>query len=158
MTGDVLAITRLPCRAARLGAAIIGPSLDLRHARLRLRLGLLHHLDRGAALRDPLGDLAALAIGIDHAVVEHEHAVGDGQDAEPLGDDDDGRAPCLHLGDRLAQRFLAFGVEAGIGLVEDDEARIAEEGARKPELLALAAGEARTRPRRYWCRSPAAAA
>src|SRR3954453_12387655 len=117
------------------------PVIDLRHTCFRFRLRLLYDSDRGAPLRNPLGDLAALAIGVDHAVVEHEYAVGDRQDPETLSDDDDRRTAGLHLVDGPTQRFLALGIEAGIRLVENDQTRIAEERACEPQLLALAAGE-----------------
>ena len=53
-------------------------------------------------------------------------------------------APCfLSCDDAIGERLVAFGVEVGARLVEHDEARTAEHGARERDPLAIAAGEDR---------------
>ena len=44
---------------------------------------------------------------------------------------------------RVGQRLLAGGVEIGVGLVEHDQRRVAEEGARQRDALLLAARQRR---------------
>ena len=58
-----------------------------------------------------------------------------------MGDDDGGDAAGLERLERVQERLLAGQIEAGIGLVEDDEARVAVERAGQADALALAAGQ-----------------
>ena len=56
-----------------------------------------------------------------------------------MPDDDQGDTRPLEGLDRLGERRLAGLIEVGVGLVEDDEARVAEHRARQPDALALPA-------------------
>ena len=58
-----------------------------------------------------------------------------------MGDDDGDAAAPADRQDRLGQRRVALGVEVGVGLVEDDEERVAIERAGQRDALALAGGE-----------------
>ncbi len=70
---------------------------------------------------------------------EHrQHQIDAGQRARPVGDDHDDAAARPHAEDRLRQRLFALGVEVRVGLVEDDEERVAEQGARQGDTLPLA--------------------
>ena len=95
----------------------------------------------GAPALDLLGDVATVPEGVHSAVVEHQDLVGHVQDAKSLGDDDDRRSSVPHLLDCPAQGIFAFGVEAGIRLIQNDEPRIAEKGSRQAQALPLPAGQ-----------------
>jgi hypothetical protein len=56
-----------------------------------------------------------------------------------VGDDDDCGAALFQVGDRPHQRRLAIVVETGVGSVEDDQARLAEQYAGEADPLALPA-------------------
>ena len=58
-----------------------------------------------------------------------------------MGDENDRGAPTFGLRDRLDQALLAVGVEAGVGLVENEEPRLTVQRARQAEALTLAAGQ-----------------
>ena len=75
------------------------------------------------------------------AVVEHQNLVGHVQDAKALGDDDDRRSSLPHLFNSPPQGILAFGVEAGVRLIQNDEARMPEKGSCQAEPLPLPAGQ-----------------
>src|SRR6185437_4245232 len=87
-------------------------------------------------------DLATVAEEVDGAVAQYEKLVGEGEDVRTMRDDDDRCSQRLEVCDGLKQPLLAVGVETGVRLVEDDEARIAEERARQSDALALTAGKA----------------
>ena len=80
----------------------------------------------GAPPLDLPGDFATVPEGIHSAVVEHQNLVGHVQDAKALGDDDDRRSSLPHLFNSAPQCIFAFGVEAGVRLIQNDEARMAE--------------------------------
>ena len=76
----------------------------------------------------------------DAAVVEDDDAVGVADGAEAVGDDEGGAA-LLQLLQRLLDEVLALAVERRGGLVEDEDAGVAEDGAGDRDALALAAAE-----------------
>ena len=95
----------------------------------------------GAPALDLPGDFPTVPEGIHPAVVEHQNLVGHVQDAKTLGDDDDRRPSLPHLLNCPPQGIFAFGVEAGVRLIQNDEARMAEEGSCQAEPLPLPAGQ-----------------
>ena len=102
-------------------------------------------------------DLGRRADALDAAVHQQRHPVGDGQRRQAMGDHDDGAA--ARVGLELPQELLLGGrIERAGRLVEDEDARIADQGAGDAEELALAhsTGPGRARPAR--CCSPAAGA
>jgi hypothetical protein len=58
-----------------------------------------------------------------------------------VGGEQDGLAALAQVEDGIPQAAAALGIEAGGRLVEEDEARIVDEGEGEGEALALAAGE-----------------
>ena len=74
------------------------------------------------------------------AFVEDEDAVGVLDGAEAVRDDERGAAAEQAV-ERFADLEFGFGVDAGSGFVEDEEARIVREGAREIDELALADAE-----------------
>ena len=82
----------------------------------------------GAALDDPAG-------------VEHDDLVGVADRGQPVGDGDGGAAGRQGV-DGLLYGALGAGVEGAGGLVEDEDRRVAQDGAGDGEALLLAAGEA----------------
>ena len=76
----------------------------------------------------------------DPAVVENEDAVGMADGGETVGDDQAGAAVHEPF-ERFVDEALALGIEGGGGLVEQENARIGEDGAGDGDALALAAGE-----------------
>ena len=64
-----------------------------------------------------------------------------GNGARTVGDDNDDALALAHSKDRARQRFVAFGVEVGVRLVENDQERIAVDGAGERDPLRLAGGE-----------------
>ena len=95
----------------------------------------------GAPALDLPGDIPTVPEGIHSAVVEHQNLVGHVQDAKTLGDDDDRRSSLPHLLNCPPQGIFAFGVEAGVRLIQNDETRMAEKGPRQAEPLPLPAGQ-----------------
>ncbi len=95
------------------------------------------------------------ADGGDAAVLEHGDAVGAANGGKPMRNHH--HSAVLHqVGQRgLHQRF-AFGVERRRRLVENEDRRVLEDGARNGDALAFAAGEPETLSRRSPSRSPAA--
>ena len=74
----------------------------------------------------------------DLATLQHHHAVEIAQCRQPVRDRND-RAPAHQPRQRLADRFLGFAVERGSRLVEQQDRRILQEGARDRDALPLAA-------------------
>ncbi len=72
------------------------------------------------------------------AVVEHQDAVGADHARQPVRQDERG-APGGEAIDRLLDHRLVFGVDRGQRLVEDQDRRVAQEGAGDRQPLALAA-------------------
>ena len=70
----------------------------------------------------------------------HQDAVGLQHGRQAVGDDDGGAALHQMLERRLHQR-LAFGVERRGRLVEQQDRRVAQDGAGNGDALALAAGQ-----------------
>jgi hypothetical protein len=54
-----------------------------------------------------------------------------------VGDHDHDRATALELSDGSLHRRLALSIEIGICFVDNDQKRVAVEGACKPDALAL---------------------
>src|SRR5690606_24756675 len=76
----------------------------------------------------------------DSALVHDEDLVG-GLDGGEAVRDHEGGAAAAEVLESVPDEGLALGVEAGGGLVEDEDARIGDDGARDGDALALAAGE-----------------
>ncbi len=76
----------------------------------------------------------------DLAVAEHQDAVGMAHGGQAVGDDQAGAAAHQAL-ERLVDQPLALGIQRGGGLVEQQDARIGENGAGDGDALALAAGK-----------------
>ena len=72
--------------------------------------------------------------GDNAALVEDQNQRGVADGAEPVGDDEDGLADD-QLAERLLDQLLALGVERGGGLVEDEDRRVAQEGAGEGERI-----------------------
>ena len=120
---------------------------------LNVRRGLgggicLRALLTGTVLRD-VGlavDLAALhELGVatetgDAAVVEHEDAVGMLNGARTLRDDDLGRVGQVAR-QTLADKRVGLGVDGARGVVENEDLRALQQGARNAQTLLLAAGD-----------------
>jgi hypothetical protein len=75
------------------------------------------------------------------SVDHHQHEVDAGERAGPVRDHDGDTASRPHPCNRLGQRFLAFGIQIGIGLVEHHQERLAVERTRQSNSLLLAGGE-----------------
>ena len=79
--------------------------------------------DDAAMIHD--GDAVAEALGLLHV----------------MGGEDDGAAGLLELVDQVPEMAAGLGVEAGGGLVEKEQFRVAHQGAGHGQALLLAAGE-----------------
>ncbi len=97
----------------------------------------------GAAGGDPVQDLIARPERLLLAVGENEHLLAGRKRRRPMGDQHHDGAARLHVEDRPLQRRLALAVEVGVGLIEDDQERLAVDGARERDALALPAREDR---------------
>ncbi len=104
---------------------------------------------RGAGARVGLRHRGGRALGDDHAALgagagaEIDDPVGGADDVEIVIDDDHARPGAREVGEGLVEPRHLGRVEAGAGLVEDEEraaARLAQ-GARELDPLRLAAGE-----------------
>ena len=80
------------------------------------------------------------ALFAEAAFVEDEDAVGVLDGAEAMGDDERGAA-AEEAVERFADQEFGFGVDAGGGFVEDEEARIVSQGAGEIDELALTDAE-----------------
>ena len=74
----------------------------------------------------------------DAALVEDEDAIGADHARQPVRQDE-GRASGREAVDRLLDHRLVFGVDRGQCLVEDQDRRVAQQGAGDRQSLALAA-------------------
>src|SRR5208283_5553937 len=74
------------------------------------------------------------------AIREDQNAVHVAQSAETVGDDQAGAAG-RQLVERLLHAAFAEGVERAGGFVEQQDGRVAQDGAGDSDALALAAGE-----------------
>ena len=72
--------------------------------------------------------------------------------------DDQRRAVPGELRQRLLHQPLRFGIERARRLVEQQDRRVLEDGARQRQPLALAAGEPQAAVADRWCRSPSGCA
>ena len=78
--------------------------------------------------------------GGDAAFFQDQDEVGGADGAEPLGDDEAG-APAHQALQRQLDEVLGFGIYAGERIIEDEDARILEQGAGDGDALLLSAGE-----------------
>ena len=76
----------------------------------------------------------------DAPALEHVNAVSVAHGREAVGDDEAGAADDQLL-ERALDRRLGFVVDGAGGLVQDQDARVADDGARQGDALALPAGE-----------------
>ena len=72
--------------------------------------------------------------------LEHENLIGAANRRQPMRDDE-GRAPGPQLAQTVLNHLLALAVEARRGFVEDQDARVGQDGARDRDALSLAAGQ-----------------
>ena len=90
--------------------------------------------------RDSLATTSARSPkSVDGAVAQQKNLVDNRQRRRPMRDDDDRGAALLQLRDTFGERRVALGVEVGARLVENDEARLAEDGAGQRDALSVAA-------------------
>ncbi len=83
------------------------------------------------------------ALGRDPAVVQHQDQVRIADGADPLGDDEHGAlARPNEPVERVADGRLGFGVDRRGAVVQDQQARIDQQGARDRQSLALATRQA----------------
>src|SRR5512132_694910 len=122
-TGRAICGSRASFRFLLLAAS----ALRSRHADLRPR----RRLDdaRSDFRRAPGGDQLGedLVAGTEHlasAVTQQQQLVHRLENSGLMGDENDRGAPTFGLRDRLDQALLAVGVEAGVGLVENEEPRL----------------------------------
>jgi hypothetical protein len=88
-------------------------------------------------------ELVELVVGAafdDATVFDDEDLVGLADGGEAVGDDEGGASLHEEVEAGLDEGF-GFGVEGAGGFVEDEDARVGEDGARDRDALALAAGE-----------------
>ncbi len=80
---------------------------------------------------------------LDHALAQHDDAVGEGHRLDLIvGDEDHRRAEAaVQAVDLDAHLHAEFGVEVGERLVEEEDLRLADDGPADRDALALAAGE-----------------
>ena len=83
-----------------------------------------------------LANILAVAECAERATLHDGDLVGCGEDADAVGDDDHHRIGRLQSLDGLKQHALADMVQAGIGLVENHQARVAKKCPCKAEVLA----------------------
>src|SRR5437868_6155968 len=95
------------------------------------------HVGVEAILRQQLGVAAALG---NPAAVKHDDLVGVDDGRQPMGDHHGGAA-AAHLFQRALDLLLGPGVERAGRLVEQQDVRVLEDGARDRHPLLLAAGE-----------------
>ena len=90
--------------------------------------------------------LLLLPMGGNPATFHHNNVVRAGHRAQPVGNDDQ-RLALRQPGDSLLNDRLILRVDAGGGLVENDDRGILQHGEGNGNGLLFA-------PRRRWCRSP----
>src|SRR5579871_4192849 len=76
----------------------------------------------------------------DASAFDDEDLVGAADGGEAMGNDE-GRAAAHEIGQALLDEGFGFGIEAGGGFVEDENAGLGQDGARDGDALFLAAGE-----------------
>ena len=85
-------------------------------------------------------EVVVRAVFHDASALDRDDAVGAAHRREAMGDDED-RAPLRNAPHVVLDDPLALVIERARRLVEDQDARIGDEGARDGDALALAAGE-----------------
>src|SRR5687768_2779242 len=90
-------------------------------------IAVLHELSVAAALDDA-------------TPLEHEHAICPNHGGKSMSNDEGGASPHQAL-ERLFDQMLALGVEGAGGLVEDEDARIAQHRPSDGDALLLSPGE-----------------
>ncbi len=120
-----------------LGSADVLDNVDIDVALFGLRS---HQPTIRTVAADQLGVPAALD---DSPLVENQDAVGADHARQPMREDQR-RATGRQTVDRLLNRRLVFRVDRGESLVEDQDRRVAQQGAGDRQALALAAGEQHT--------------
>lgn len=103
-----------------------GEAAHLARDQFPIRPPALHQNVRRTVLDDP-------------SSLQHDHAVEVTQRRQAVRDRNDG-APAHQPAERLADRFLGFAIEGGGRLIEQQDRRILQEGARNGNALTLAAG------------------
>lgn len=73
---------------------------------------------------------------------EDNGVAGDFDFAQQMGVEEDGGAALAFIADDVADEMAAHGIEAGSGLVEEDEFRLVNEGLGKADALHHAFGKA----------------
>ena len=81
-----------------------------------------------------------VALFDDLALIQDVDAVGSADGAQAVGDDDGG-ASCSSRSQALLDQGFGDGVDIGGGLVQDEDARVGQDGAGDADELALADGE-----------------
>ena len=98
---------------------------------------------RGVTFHDRLQDFVARAESLDAALLHDADEIHVAEGGGAVGDDDHDAAAFAHRQNGAVQGLVAGAVEAGIGLVEDDQEGIAVERTGERHALALAAREGR---------------
>ena len=76
----------------------------------------------------------------DPPLVEHQNGVAVGQRGQPVRHDHHG-PPACHVREVGVDQRLALGIERASGLIQDQDARVVDQGASDRQPLALAAGQ-----------------
>ena len=97
---------------------------------------------RTAARRSLASTWSRGTVGDQPAVVEHQQAIDQRQQRQPMGRDDDGHLAVRQRLQPLEEFGLAADVEMRGRLVQEQDARLADQDARQPDRLLLAAGQA----------------
>ena len=94
-----------------------------------------------AAIERAAGSQLVVGAHVDDPAVPHHHdPIGQRDRPQTVGDDQ-GRSAANELLEDLLDELLAFQVDLAGGLVEDENGRVAEDGAGQGDPLALASGE-----------------
>ena len=89
-----------------------------------------------------MGDQRCVGPGFDDvAVLQNDNPIGAAHSGEPVGDDNGG-PPFHQRFQSLLHGALAFGIKGAGRLIEQQQGRIAQDGAGNGDALALAAGQA----------------
>src|SRR5690606_37693360 len=93
-----------------------------------------------AAVEPAVAQQLVVRAALDDAALVHDEDLVRALDGGEAVRDDEGGAAAAERAQPVADEGLALGVEAGGGLVEDEDARVGDDGARDGDALALAAG------------------
>jgi len=129
VAAEIACFAVLFCRGDRFG--------DIeRHIILAALLSLRAHQ---AAIRAVASDQLGVSAALDNpALIEHQDAVGADDARQPVRQDQ-GRAALREAIDGLLDHRLVLGIDRRQGLVEDQDRRIAQQGARNRQPLPLPA-------------------